>query len=42
LVPSRIAHLLCEFARRLEIAGLAGEYRYELQITREQLADATT
>ena len=38
---SRIAHLLCEFARRLEIAGLANEYRYELPMTQEQLADAT-
>jgi CRP-like cAMP-binding protein len=38
---SRIAHLLCEFARRLEVAGLAGEYRYELPMTQEQLADAT-
>ena len=38
---SRIAHLLCEFAIRLEIAGLAEEYRYELPMTQEQLADAT-
>jgi CRP-like cAMP-binding protein len=38
---SRIAHLLCEFARRLEVAGLAEEYRYELPMTQEQLADAT-
>ena len=38
---SRIAHLLCEFARRLEAAGLAEEYRYELPMTQEQLADAT-
>jgi len=38
---SRIAHLLCEFARRLEAAGLAAEYRYELPMTQEQLADAT-
>ena len=38
---SRIAHLLCEFARRLEVAGLAKEYRYELPMTQEQLADAT-
>jgi CRP-like cAMP-binding protein len=37
----RIAHLLCEFARRLEFAGLAEEYRYELPMTQEQLADAT-
>jgi len=38
---ARIAHLLCEFARRLEVAGLAAEYRYELPMTQEQLADAT-
>jgi CRP-like cAMP-binding protein len=38
---SRIAHLLCEFARRLEAAGLAQEYRYQLPMTQEQLADAT-
>lgn len=37
---SRIAHLLCEFARRLEVAGLAEEYHYELPMTQEQLADA--
>jgi CRP-like cAMP-binding protein len=37
---TRIAHLLCEFARRLEVAGLAGEYRYELPMTQEQLGDA--
>jgi CRP-like cAMP-binding protein len=38
---SRIAHLLCEFARRLEVANLVDEYRYELPMTQEQLADAT-
>lgn len=38
---SRIAHLLCEFARRLEVAGLAEEYGYDLPMTQEQLADAT-
>jgi CRP-like cAMP-binding protein len=38
---ARISHLLCEFARRLEVAGLAQEYRYELPMTQEQLADAT-
>jgi CRP-like cAMP-binding protein len=37
---SRLAHLLCEFARRLEVAGLAEEYGYELPMTQEQLADA--
>jgi CRP-like cAMP-binding protein len=38
---SRVAHLLCEFARRLEVAGLVEEYGYELPMTQEQLADAT-
>jgi CRP-like cAMP-binding protein len=38
---SRIAHLLCEFALRLEAADLARDYRYELPMTQEQLADAT-
>ena len=38
---SRIAHLLCEFARRLEVGGLAEELGYELPMTQEQLADAT-
>ena len=38
---SRIAHILCEFARRLEIAGLASKTGYELPMTQEQMADAT-
>jgi CRP-like cAMP-binding protein len=38
---SRIAHLLCEFARRLEVAGLANHEGYELPMTQEHLADAT-
>lgn len=37
---TRIAHLLCEFAVRLEAAGLAETSRYELPMTQEQLADA--
>ena len=37
---SAMCHLLCEFARRLEVAGLAGEAGYELPMTQEQLADA--
>jgi CRP-like cAMP-binding protein len=37
---TRMAHLLCEFAVRLEAQGLAAEYRYELPMTQEQLADA--
>jgi CRP-like cAMP-binding protein len=37
---ARIAHLLCEFARRLEVAGLAEDDRYELPMTQEQLGDA--
>jgi CRP-like cAMP-binding protein len=38
---TRIAHLLCEFALRLKVAGLGDETRYELPMTQEQLADAT-
>jgi CRP-like cAMP-binding protein len=39
---SRLAHLLCEFALRLEAAGLSGgDHRYELPMTQEQLADTT-
>ena len=37
---TRMAHLLCEFAVRLEEQGLAEEYRYELPMTQEHLADA--
>ena len=37
---ARLAHLLCEFALRLEAVGLAEEYSYELPMTQEQLADA--
>lgn len=38
---SRIAHLLCEFASRLEAAGLAQGGRYEMPMTQEQIADCT-
>jgi CRP-like cAMP-binding protein len=38
---ARIAHLLCEYARRVEIAGLANENGYEFPMTQEQLAAAT-
>jgi CRP-like cAMP-binding protein len=37
---SAMCHLLCEFARRLEAAGLAEENGYELPMSQEQLADA--
>jgi CRP-like cAMP-binding protein len=37
---ARTAHLLCEFALRLEKAGLGERYNYELPMTQEQLADA--
>jgi CRP-like cAMP-binding protein len=37
----RISHLLCEFAKRLELAGLGGTSGYQLPMTQEQLADAT-
>jgi CRP-like cAMP-binding protein len=38
---TRVAHLLCEFALRLKVAGLGEGNRYELPMTQEQLADAT-
>jgi CRP-like cAMP-binding protein len=38
---TRIAHLLCEFALRMEAAGLSQGGAYELPMTQEQLADAT-
>ena len=38
---TRIAHVLCEFALRLEIAGLGEHSGYELPMTQEQLGDAT-
>ena len=36
---TRMAHLLCEFALRLETAGLGEHTDYELPMTQEQLAD---
>jgi CRP-like cAMP-binding protein len=38
---TRIAHLLCEFAVRMEAADLGGQTGYELPMTQEQIADAT-
>lgn len=38
---ARVAHLLCEFAKRLELAGLGNEKGYEFPMTQEQLGDAT-
>jgi CRP-like cAMP-binding protein len=35
-----IAHLLCEFAVRMEVAELGDTVSYELPLTQEQLADA--
>jgi CRP-like cAMP-binding protein len=37
---ARLAHVLCEFAVRLERQGLAETYGYELPMTQEQLGDA--
>jgi CRP-like cAMP-binding protein len=37
----RIAHLLCEFARRLEVAGQGATSGYQMPMTQEQIADAT-
>jgi CRP-like cAMP-binding protein len=36
---TRLAHVLCEFALRLEAQGVAEDYGYELPMTQEQLAD---
>ena len=38
---ARIAHILCEFACRLHLAGMSGPGGYELPVTQEHLADAT-
>jgi CRP-like cAMP-binding protein len=38
---SRIAHLICEFAARMDAAGLSIGDRYELPMTQEQIGDAT-
>ena len=37
---TRVAHILCEFALRLRLAGLGQDTNYELPMTQEQLADA--
>ncbi len=37
---SRIAHLLCELALRLDLAGMAKDHCYKMPLTQEQLADA--
>jgi CRP-like cAMP-binding protein len=37
----RIAHVLCEFAARLEARGMRGADGFELPMTQEQLADTT-
>ena len=36
---SRVAHLLCEFAYRLDAVGLGEECNYQLPMTQEQIAD---
>jgi CRP-like cAMP-binding protein len=38
---TRLAHLLCEFALRLKVAGLGERSEYELPMTQEQIADCT-
>ena len=38
---TRLAHLLCEFALRMKVAGLGDRTGYKLPMTQEQLADAT-
>lgn len=37
---ARLAHLLCEFAARMEAQGIDGNTGYELPMTQEQLGDA--
>ncbi len=37
---TRMAHLLCEFALRLKVAGLGEKTNYEMPMTQEQIADA--
>ena len=37
---ARVAHLLCEFAYRLDAVGIGVECNYELPMTQEQIADA--
>ena len=37
----RLAHIFCEFALRLETAGMGSTTGYELPMTQEQLADAS-
>ena len=38
---ARVAHILCEFAVRLETRRLSTDHGFELPMTQEQLADAT-
>ena len=38
---TRIAHVLCEFALRLKLAGLGDGSGYQLPMTQEQLGDTT-
>jgi CRP-like cAMP-binding protein len=37
---ARTGHMLCEFALRLQVAGLGQQLHYELPMTQDQLADA--
>lgn len=37
---TRMAHMLCEFALRMEVAGLGEQAHYELPMTQDQLGDA--
>ena len=38
---TRVAHLMCELALRLKVAGLGQQTNYEVPMTQEQIADAT-
>lgn len=39
---ARIAHLLCELALRLEVAGLGSQAGFDMPLTQEQIADAVS
>lgn len=37
----RIAHLFCEMHYRMRLAGLGDDYRFDMPVTQDELADAT-
>lgn len=38
---ARVAHILCEFSKRVELAGLRSEEGFQFPMTQEQLGEAT-